>query len=65
MSFSIQALALEHLVRNSGSMRPEVHTIPKGMDDEVARLALRSMGVTIDTLNQDQLEYLQSWKEGT
>ncbi len=65
MSFSIQALALEHLVRNSGSMRPEVYTIPKEMDDEVARLALRSMGVAIDTLNQDQLEYLQSWKEGT
>jgi adenosylhomocysteinase len=65
MSFSIQALALEHLVRNSRNMRPEVYTIPKEMDDEVARLALRSMGVTIDTLNQDQLEYLQSWKEGT
>ncbi len=65
MSFSIQALALEHLVRNSSNMRPEVYTIPKEMDDEVARLALRSMGVTIDALNQDQLEYLQSWKEGT
>ncbi len=65
MSFSIQALALEHLVRNSGSMRPEVYTIPKEMDDEVARLALSSMGVTIDTLNQDQLDYLHSWKEGT
>ncbi len=65
MSFSIQALALEHLVRNSGSMRPVVYTIPKEMDDEVARLALGSMGVKIDTLNQDQLEYLQSWKEGT
>jgi adenosylhomocysteinase len=65
MSFSIQALALEHLVRNSGSMRPEVYTIPKEMDDEVARLALSSMGVAIDTLNQDQLDYLHSWKEGT
>jgi adenosylhomocysteinase len=65
MSFSIQALALEHLVRNSGSMAPEVHTIPKAMDDEVARLALGSMGLTIDKLTQDQLDYLTGWKEGT
>jgi len=65
MSFSIQALALEHLVMNSEGMRPDVYTIPKEMDDEVARLALSSMGVAIDTLNQDQLDYLHSWKEGT
>ena len=65
MSFSIQALALEHLVRNSDSLMPEVYPIPKEMDDEVARLALSSMGLTIDTLNQDQLDYLHGWKEGT
>jgi adenosylhomocysteinase len=65
MSFSIQALALEHLVRNSASMMPDVYTIPKEMDNEVARLALSSMGVAIDTLNQDQLDYLHGWKEGT
>ncbi len=38
---------------------------PEGDGREVARLALRSMGVTIDTLTQDQMEYLQSWQEGT
>ena len=65
MSFSIQALALEHLVRNSDSLMPEVYPIPKEMDDEVARLALDSMGLTIDRLNQDQLDYLHGWKEGT
>ena len=65
MSFSIQALALEHLVRNSDSLMPEVYPIPKEMDDEVARLALSSMGLTIDMLNQDQLDYLHGWKEGT
>jgi adenosylhomocysteinase len=65
MSFSIQALALEHLVKHSGTMVPEVYTVPKEMDDEVAHLALRTMGLGIDSLTREQLEYLESWKEGT
>lgn len=65
MSFSIQALALEHLVKHSGTMVPEVYTVPKEMDDEVAHLALRTMGLGIDSLTREQREYLESWKEGT
>lgn len=65
MSFSIQALALEHLVKNSQKLGPGVHTVPREMDEEVARLALRTMGLGIDSLTHEQREYLESWNEGT
>jgi adenosylhomocysteinase len=65
MSFSIQALALEHLVRNHARMDAKVYPVPAEMDDLVARIKLRTMGLSIDTLTAEQLKYLSDWQEGT
>jgi adenosylhomocysteinase len=61
MSFGNQALAVEHLVRHAGQLEPRVLAVPVEIDDEVARLKLASVGVEIDTLTEDQREYLHSW----
>ena len=39
--------------------------MPVEIDDEIARLKLEAMGVTIDTLTEEQAHYLASWDEGT
>ncbi len=65
MSFSIQALALEHMVKNHASMEPKVHPVPSDMDEEVARIKLRTMGLSIDELTSEQVKYLHDWQEGT
>lgn len=65
MSFSIQALALEHLVKNCARMEPKVYPVPVEMDEMVARLKLRSMGLSIDELTPAQRKYLEDWQEGT
>ncbi len=65
MSFSIQALALEHLVRNHARMEPKVYPVPAEMDDLVARIKLRTMGLSIDALTPEQVKYLSDWQEGT
>jgi adenosylhomocysteinase len=65
MSFSIQALSLEHLVKNHPSMKPKVYNVPEELDQQVARTKLRVMGVQIDELTKDQRKYLQGWQEGT
>ena len=65
MSFSIQALALEHLVKNHGSLKAEVYNVPLELDEEVAMIKLRTMGVDIDRLTPAQKKYLEAWQEGT
>ncbi len=65
MSFSDQALVCEWLVKNYKSLTPVVHDVPKEIDEKVARLKLKSMGVEIDSLTAEQKHYLESWQEGT
>jgi adenosylhomocysteinase len=65
MSFSIQALALEHLIKNCANMKGEVYNVPRELDEEVARLALKTMGSRIDSLTPAQKKYLGAWQEGT
>jgi adenosylhomocysteinase len=65
MSFANQALSVEYLIRNKGSMKPGVHLLPQEVDTEIASLKLRALGVGIDTLTAEQLEYLSSWETGT
>jgi adenosylhomocysteinase len=65
MSFANQALCMEYLVKNKGKLEVKVHTVPEEIDKEVARLKLKAMGVTIDTLTKEQRKYLSSWEEGT
>ncbi len=65
MSFCNQALAVEHLVKNKGKLRPGVHLLPAQVDDAVSRLQLEAMGVSFDNLTDEQTKYLASWREGT
>ena len=65
MSFANQALGAEHMLRNAKELQPRVYTIPRDIDREIARLKLKAMGITIDTLTPEQERYLSSWESGT
>lgn len=65
MSFANQALACEYLVKNQGTLKPGIHSIPVDVDQEIARLKLQGMGISIDSLTPSQIEYMNSWTVGT
>jgi adenosylhomocysteinase len=65
MSFANQALACEYLVTNKGQLEPGMHSIPQEVDQEIARLKLQAMGIEIDSLTAEQIEYMNSWSSGT
>ncbi len=65
MSFANQALCVEHLVKSANKMSPGVYSVPKDIDQEVARLKLDSLGISIDKLTNEQRKYLESWEQGT
>lgn len=65
MSFSNQALAAEYFVKNKGKLENRVYRLPAEIDQQVAGLKLKAMGVEIDKLTREQKRYLTSWKEGT
>jgi adenosylhomocysteinase len=65
MSFANQALSLEYLVKNFGELQKKVYSVPADIDREIARLKLEAMGTRIDTLTPQQVNYLNSWEEGT
>ena len=65
MSFANQALGIEFLLKNKGKLENKLYTLPESVDVEIAKLKLESMGIEIDTLTDEQFEYLNSWKFGT
>jgi len=65
MSFANQALAAEYMVKNAKSLKNKVYSVPEDIDKEIARLKLKSMGISIDKLTPEQEKYLASWQEGT
>jgi len=65
MSFANQSLAAEYLVKNKEKLKPGVQKLPEEIDNEIARLKLKSLGVQIDKLTQDQIKYMNTWQEGT
>jgi adenosylhomocysteinase len=65
MSFANQALSVEYLVKNKGELKPGVHLLPQEVDTEIASLKLRALGISIDALTAEQVEYLSSWETGT
>jgi len=62
VSFAVQALCVEELVRREGELPAGVHAVPDRIDREVARLKLAALGVEIDELTPDQEAYLDSWR---
>jgi len=62
MSFANQALAAEYLLKNKGKLEPKVYKVPLEMDRQIASVWLESHGVKIDTLTEEQKNYLESWE---
>ena len=58
MSFAVQAMSAEYLVRTRGLLKPGVVSVPAEIDDNIARRKLKAMGVSIDSLSCSQKEYL-------
>lgn len=58
MSFAIQALSAEYLVKNRGRLTAAAHRVPRDIDDAVARRKLASLGAEIDCLSRTQEEYI-------
>ncbi len=65
MSFADQANAAVYLTRKAGKMEKKVYTLPSEIDREIALLKLKTMGIEIDELTEEQKKYLNSWGEGT
>ena len=65
MSFAGQALGTEYMWNNKGKFENKVYALPANVDQEIAALKLKSEGVEIDKLTNEQKKYLASWKEGT
>ena len=65
MSFANQALAAEHLVKRHQALQKKVYSVPAEIDQEIARMKLISMGISIDQLTDEQEAYLASWEKGT
>jgi adenosylhomocysteinase len=61
VSFALQALCVEELVRHGGGMAPAVHPVPADIDREVALLKLAALGVEIDQPTAEQSDYRESW----
>jgi len=65
MSFANQALSAVYIAHHAGELDNKVYSVPKDIDETIARLKLEALGVTIDILSEQQKRYLSSWKEGT
>ena len=61
MSFANQALAAEYLYQHADQLENKVYDVPAQIDDGVARVKLQTLGVSIDELTAEQLEYMNSW----
>jgi adenosylhomocysteinase len=65
MSFANQALSAEYMLKNYDKLEKKVYSVPDVIDREIARLKLDAMGIKLDILTTDQVNYLNSWEEGT
>ncbi|MEQ2442928.1 adenosylhomocysteinase [Pseudoflavonifractor sp. CLA-AP-H29] len=62
MSFAVQALALEWLAKHRDNLEKKVYNVPDEIDDQIGRVKLAALGLSIDTLTPEQVEYLNGWK---
>ena len=65
MSFANQALAAVFIAKNHATLKPQVYSVEAELDEEVARMKLKSLGISIDELSPRQRKYLSSWQQGT
>ncbi len=65
LSFTLQALCTEYIVKEHKKLENRVYDVPKEIDEKVARIKLKLMGIKIDKLSENQLEYMKKWESGT
>ena len=65
MSFATQALMTEWCVKNRSQLKVAVLDVPKEMEQAIAHLKLKTMGISMDELTAEQKKYLAGWQEGT
>ncbi len=61
MTFALQALSLRYVNENYKQIGSQVVNVPYELDEQVARTKLESLGISIDTLSEEQKAYLESW----
>jgi adenosylhomocysteinase len=62
MSFAVQALSLEWLVKHQKELETKVYNVPDEIDDQIGRVKLAAMGLAIDELTPEQKAYLAGWE---
>lgn len=62
MSFAVQALSLEWMAKHAKGLENKVYNVPADIDDQIGRVKLTAMGLSIDTLTQEQKDYLSGWE---
>jgi len=65
LSFADQALTARYLLEDGRHLPPDVYDVPLEIDERVAALKLQALGVQLDTLDDRQLAYQNSWQLGT
>jgi adenosylhomocysteinase len=65
LSFADQALSARYLLEHGPALPPAVYDVPSAIDERVADLKLRSLGIRLDTLDEAQHAYARSWQLGT
>ncbi|MFH1076289.1 MAG: adenosylhomocysteinase [Pseudomonadota bacterium] len=65
MSFANQSLSVEYLVKRESPLAVGVYPVPQEIDQRIAEVKLAAMGISIDTLTEEQIRYLASWESGT
>lgn len=63
MTFALQALSLRHVVEHGKALGAQVHSVPEHLDNCVANMRLKTIGIDIDELTPAQKQYLDSWVE--
>lgn len=62
LSFALQALSARYMVQHYKELAVKVHKVPQEIDHEVANLKLASWSYAIDSLTDEQVAYMDSWK---
>lgn len=65
MSFANQSLCAEYMFKQHQTLQPTVYPVPTEIDQQIARLKLKAMGMEIDVLSAEQEKYLSAWEMGT
>lgn len=65
LSFALQALCSDYILREGPGLTGGVYEVPNDIDVSVASIKLKSLGVEIDRLTEEQEHYMNSWDIGT